>query len=330
MTGNIREGIIDVHAHWLPHDLLSLPPGNTFGGMSDRGGKMFLGEVELSFPTKAMTDIATIVADTRQAGIGVRVISAPPFAFPVHEPSRADEYIGSYNDQLAHAVAGSDGMLLGLGLVRLDDADAARREMTRLQGMAGVVGVAVPPVVDGKSFGNGVMRDVLRVAVELDLSVLLHPMQLPRPEWKDHYLVNLIGNPVETTTAAASVLLGGVMEELPDLRICFVHGGGCSPALLGRWTHGWHARPDVRHRSERSPAESFAKLYFDTIVYDPDVLELLVATASADRILCGSDYPFDMAQPDPAGFLLANGIDARTLEANGRAFVGSPSTAQGP
>ncbi|MEU3186014.1 amidohydrolase family protein [Streptomyces sp. NPDC006923] len=326
VTGGIRAGVIDVHAHWLPRGLLGLPPGSPLGGMNDRGGELFLGDIPLSFPTEAITDVERVVADTVKAGLGTRVISPPPFAFPVHAPSRADDYIASYNEQLARAVSASDGALVGLGLVRLDDVAAARREMTRLVAMDGVAGVAVPPVVRGRSYDEGVLREVLAVAAELGLAVLVHPMQLPQPEWGSHYLANLLGNPVETATAVASVLLGGTMEELPDLRVCFVHGGGCAPSLLGRWEHGWRVRADVRGESGRPPAEMFARLYFDTVTHDPEVLGLLRVRASRDRILCGSDYPFDMAQPDPVRFVLDNGIDAGTLEANGRVFLGLQPT----
>lgn len=321
-TAGIGPGVIDVHAHWLPYNLLALPPGSPLGGMHDDDGRLFLGDTLLSFPTAAMTDIATIIDDTATAGLGARVISAPPFAFPVDAPSQADAYVASYNEQLAEAVATADGALIGLGLVRLDDVHAAHRQLTELRTMDRVAGIAVPPVVAGQSYSTGVMRDVLAAAAELDLSVLVHPMQLPRPEWADHYLNNLIGNPVETTTAVASILLGGVMEQIPDLRICFVHGGGCAPSLIGRWEHGWQVRPDVRHSSSRSPGHALTELYFDTVTYDPEVLRLLTAVASADRILCGSDYPFDMAQPSPLRFALDSGLDAETLEANGRAFLG--------
>ncbi|MFJ2394615.1 amidohydrolase family protein [Streptomyces sp. NPDC087843] len=322
VRGDVRAGVVDVHAHWLPRELLSLPPGFPLGGMRDRDGELYLGDSPLFFASTAMTDIDVVIADTVKAGLGARAVSAPPFAFPVFSPSEADDYVSAFNDRLERAVSSSDGTLVGLGLVRVDDVAAARREMTRLTDMRGIAGVAVPPLVQGRSYGDGAMREVLAAAVDADLAVLVHPMQLPRPEWKDHYLANLIGNPVETTTAVASVLLSGVMEELPDLRICFVHGGGCAPALLGRWGHGWRSREDVRHGGSRPPAESFTRLYFDTVTHDPEVLSLLSAHAAPERIVCGSDYPFDMAQPEPVRFLLDHGLDARTLEANGRAFLG--------
>ncbi|MFK0110006.1 amidohydrolase family protein [Streptomyces sp. NPDC091217] len=319
---DIRTGVVDVHAHWLPRDLLGLPPGNPYGGMNDRDGELFLGDIPLSFATAAMTDIGAVVADTDKAGLGARVVSAPPFAFPVHAPEQADDYVTAFNEQLADAVSRADGTLVGLGLVRLDDTAPARRELTRLAGTEGVAGVAVPPLVQGSSYADGVPREVLAIAAELGLAVLVHPMQLPRPEWDRHYLVNLIGNPVETTTAVASVLLGGVLEQLPDLRICFVHGGGCAPGLVGRWDHGWRSRADVRASSRCLPSDTFTRLYFDTVTHDPDVLRLLRSHSSPERILCGSDYPFDMAQPDPVGYLLSQGLDASVLEANGRAFLG--------
>nr|WP_285488104.1 hypothetical protein [Amycolatopsis taiwanensis] len=95
--------------------------------MNDHDGELFLGNIPLSFPTAAMTDIDVIVADTRKVGLGARVVSAPPFAFPVHTSSEADDYVAAYNEELADAVSRTDGTLVGLGLVRLDDVDAARR-----------------------------------------------------------------------------------------------------------------------------------------------------------------------------------------------------------
>jgi aminocarboxymuconate-semialdehyde decarboxylase len=147
-------------------------------------------------------------------------------------------------------------------------------------------------------------------------------MQLPRPEWSSYYLTNLIGNPVETATAAASLVLGGVLEELPGLRICLLHGGGCAPALVGRWQHGWDQRGDVRSAGTRSPREGFAGLWFDTLTHDGPALELLRAHADPTHLMCGSDYPFDMGVARPLDLPHAVGIDDAALEHNARRFLG--------
>lgn len=316
----LRPGVVDVHAHWLPAALFGLPAGSSLGGLHDRDGELYLGTLPLSIATSAMSDEDAVPADMAAAGIGVRVLSAPPFAFPVHGPD--PDYVRAYNDALAAFVGRSDGALVGLGLVSLHDGDTARDELTALASVEGIAGVAVPPLLAGASLDAGVLREIVGAAEGLGLSVLVHPMQLPRPEWGAHYLANLIGNPTETATAVAAATLGGVVEAFPGSRICFVHGGGCAPALLGRWGHGWRSRADVRAHSVKPPAETFAQLFFDTVTHDPAALALLGRHAAADRIVCGSDYPFDMAEAEPVRFAVTHGPAADVLADNGRRFLG--------
>ncbi len=325
MIERLADGVVDVHAHWLPEELFDLPPGAPYGPLRNRDGELFLGEVPLSISATAMSDVGAIRADMRDAGVGVRVLSAPPFAFAV-SGSDSVHYVGAFNDALAEVVGESDGTLVGLGMVSLEDPDTSRAQLTALAATPGIAGVAVPPLVAGRSVDGGVLREIVGTAAALDLAVLVHPMQLPRPEWSEHYLANLIGNPTETATAVAATLLGGVIEELPLLRICFVHGGGSGPGLLGRWEHGWNARADVRAHAKRAPREGFRELFFDTVTHDTDQLRLLVALAGAQRVVCGSDYPFDMAQQQPVRFATDDHTDghlrSHTLSANGRAFLG--------
>ncbi|WP_245665116.1 amidohydrolase family protein [Nocardia sienata] len=236
-----------------------------------------------------------------------------------------DDIVGPREAALAEVVATSAGSLVGLGMVTFGDPGQTTAQLERLAGTPGIAGVAIPPLLRSESLDRGPLHHVLAEAARLDLAVLVHPMQLPRPEWPDYYLVNLIGNPVETATAVASALLGGVLEELPRLRLCFVHAGGCSAGLLGRWTHAWHARADVRSGSARPPAESFEKLWFDTVAHDPHLLTLLRGHAGADRIVCGSDYPFDMAEADPVRFAVTHGVTEVELVAAAREFLGLAS-----
>lgn len=317
----VRSGPIDVHAHWLPEDLFGLPPGSPLPPLNGRDGQLHLGDLPLSIETSAMSDPARVLADTDAAGLGARVLSAPPFAFPVGAAAGVDEYVGAFNEALARVCTDSGGRFLGLGLVALHDPESARKQCAELAGTDVVRGIAVPPLLGTASFDVDPLRDVLRAAADHDLAVLVHPMQLPRPEWSSYYLANLIGNPVETATAAASLILGGVLEELPGLRICLLHGGGCAPALLGRWQHGFEQRADVRSAGTRSPREGFAELWFDTLTHDAATLELLRTHADPARLLCGSDHPFDMGTGHPLDLPHAVGIDDTALEASARRFL---------
>jgi aminocarboxymuconate-semialdehyde decarboxylase len=329
MITDIADGLIDVHAHWLPSELFGLPEGAAHAAMHDRDGQLYLGEIPLSIAASAMSDAAAIRDDMQANGIGVRVLSAPPFAFPIGAGPASLAYAEAYNCALTELVADSGGALVGLGLVPLGDPQQATGVLESLAATEGIAGVAIPPLVGSGSLDTGVLRHILGEATRLGLSVLVHPMQLPRSEWPDYYLANLIGNPVETATAVASLLLGGVKEALPDLRICFVHGGGCSPWLLGRWTHAWKARSDVRRGSTLPPDATFGELYFDTVTHDQHQLALLGELAGADRIACGSDYPFDMAEPEPGRFALRYGPGQSALVRAGAAFLGLPVAASG-
>lgn len=321
-------GLIDVHAHWLPARLFHLPAGSPFGGMRDQDGELFLGDLPLSIRTEAMSDVNAIIADMDAHGIALRALSPPPFAFAVS--SSSEDYINEYNASLSKVVAESSGRLAGLGLTRLDDISAAQQQIRDIAKAGVLAGVAIPPIFREQSLDTGVLRAILRSAAEHRLAVLVHPMQLPRPEWSSYYLANLIGNPVETATAVASGILGGVLEELPDLRICFVHGGGCAPALLGRWAHAWHARADVRAGSSSDPRDLFRSAYFDTVTHDRETLHLLASHAGKDRILCGTDYPFDMAEADLRAFVDNSGLDRAALQRNGAAFLGVAARAVEP
>lgn len=317
----LEPGPIDVHAHWLPEELFPLPPGSPLPPLNGRDGQLHLGDLPLSIETEAMSNAERVLADTVAAGLGSRVLSAPPFAFPVGDAPGADEYVDRFNEALTRVCRDSAGRLLGLGLVSLHDPAAARRQMTAISASGVVRGIAVPPLLGSTSFDSGPLREIVEIAAEQDLAVLVHPMQLPRPEWSHYYLTNLIGNPVETATAAAALVLGGVIDRLPDLRICLLHGGGCAPALLGRWQHGWQQRADVRSGGGRPPVEGFGALWFDTLTHDAATLELLRAHADPRHLLCGSDYPFDMGVEQPLALPRSVGVDDSVLEANARHFL---------
>ena len=324
ITTRLADGVIDVHAHWIPRELFGLPGSGPHGEMHDRDGELYLGDLPLSIATSSMSDVSAIRADMARADVGVRVLSAPPFAFPLESGSAADSYVASFNSALTDVVAGADGALLGLGMVTLEDPTSATAQMEGLAKTEAMAGVAIPPLASGRSLDGSALRHVLSEAARLDLAVLVHPMQLPRPEWSEYYLTNLIGNPVESTTAVASLILSGVKDALPGLRICFVHGGGCAPGLLGRWTHGWTMRGDVRRATTRPPAEAFGELYFDTVTHDPHQLELLCELAGTDKVVCGSDYPFDMAESEPARFAVDHGPGRTGLIQAAMAYLGLP------
>jgi aminocarboxymuconate-semialdehyde decarboxylase len=138
-------------------------------------------------------------------------------------------------------------------------------------------------------------------ASETDAVVFVHPTTrgFGGPVFDEYYLWNLVGNPLETTVTAAHMVLSGVLDRYPNLKVILAHGGGALPTLRGRLRHGHGFQPAARSRLREDPDDAIRRFYFDTVVHDPELLRSLVEFAGADHVLLGSDYPFDMADPHP-------------------------------
>lgn len=134
---------------------------------------------------------------------------------------------------------------------------------------------------------------------EADKPLLLHPGESPDRRLDSFYLSNLLGNPVETGIAAAQLLLGGVLERHPGLKVIFVHCGGVLPVVVGRWAQGVaSARPGIP-ADTADPRQTVRSVWVDTLAHSPAVIDLALELFGADHLLLGSDYPFPMGVKDP-------------------------------
>jgi aminocarboxymuconate-semialdehyde decarboxylase len=135
-----------------------------------------------------------------------------------------------------------------------------------------------------------------------------HPQRLSR-----FYFSNVIGNPLDTTVALHYLIFDGVFERHPNLKVLAVHGGGYLGAYSGRIDHAWGARSDAHGSLPKPPTHYLKKnVIFDTVVFSPLQLKALVETYGADRVVLGTDYPFDMADFDPVEHVVSTGFDAAT------------------
>src|SRR5690554_705415 len=95
----------------------------------------------------------------------------------------------------------------------------------------------------------------------------------PGPRVKTTTLVNVIGLPLSSTLAVTRMILGGVFERHPGLRMLVVHGGGYLPFYPARTDHAFRHRPEMRKHIDRLPSEYLTNLWFDSTVFSPDLLE---------------------------------------------------------
>jgi aminocarboxymuconate-semialdehyde decarboxylase len=252
-----------------------------------------------------LTGIVERLADLDAMGIDVQVLSpAPPQYHYGLPPETGREVARRINDRIATLVAERPDRFVGLGTVPLQAPGLAVAELDRAVRRLGLRGVELGTHVGPAELSDRRFRPVFARAEALGALVFLHPHGVPEGRrLSRHYLTNVVGNPLDTTIALSHLILDGVLDAHPRLKMLVAHGGGYLPAYAGRLDHAHAARADCRGRIRRPPSSYLRRLYFDTLVFDPAQLGHLVARYGSHRVLLGTDYPFDMGMADPVGFL---------------------------
>jgi aminocarboxymuconate-semialdehyde decarboxylase len=200
---------------------------------------------------------------------------------------------------------------VGVGTLPLGHPGLAVSEVRRVTDL-GFPAVEVGADVNGLDLDDPGLEPVWEALEGSGLVVILHPAGFTEARrMSDYYLVNVIGIPLSTTLAVTRLILAGVFERHPGLRMVLVHGGGYLPFYWGRTDHAFRHRPEMRAHIDRLPSEYLSRLHFDMTVFDPDLVTHLVTRFGADRVLLGTDYPFDMGLTDPLALLGATRLDQR-------------------
>lgn len=253
-----------------------------------------------------LTDVPTRLRHMDKAGIDIQAISPAPFQyFYWAEPELGRETSRAINERIAEIVHGHPDRFVGLGTVPLQAPDLAVVELERLVKELGLRGVEISTNVAGEELSGERFRKFFAKAEELGILIFMHPSgTTDARRLSDHYFINVIGNPLDSTIAVSHLIFGGVLEDHPKLKLCVAHGGGFLPAYSGRMDHAHAARPDCRRVIAKKPTRYLKKLYFDTVVFTNHQLEYLVGQYGGDHVLLGSDYPYDMAESDPVGHVM--------------------------
>lgn len=207
------------------------------------------------------------------------------------------------NDDLAATISQAPSRYSGLAFLPLQDPAAAVKELERAVRDLGLSGTMVCTHVNGIDWDDPSLFPILEAAAALDAVVYYHPSRGRANPWLTKYhLRNLIGNPLETTVALASLIFGGVYDKLPDLKTCFSHAGGYGVLGVGRFDHGHEVRPEATG-IDALPSDYVRRIWVDTITHSERTLRYIVDTVGADNVVLGSDYPADMGEPYPVDFV---------------------------
>ncbi|MFJ9708754.1 amidohydrolase family protein [Streptomyces sp. NPDC101234] len=303
---------IDVHAHLLLPDVeeaVAGQPGLAEARALDarRNGPAALAVngPMVGQRVPRLTDVAVRLAAMDEQGVDVQLVSPSPSHYHYWADAQlADRVCRLANEGTAQHCAKAPDRLYGLGLVPLQHPKSAPALLDDALEQ-GLRGVEISSHAPGRELSDPAYDAFWARAEETGALVFLHPFGCTLDERLDQwYLSNTVGQPTENAVALSHLIFSGVLDRHPGLKLIAAHGGGYLPTHLGRSDHAWRARPDAQDCA-REPSSYLQQLYFDSLVHDPHVLRELIRVAGADRVLLGSDFPFDMGTEDPLGALRA-------------------------
>lgn len=309
--------ITDVHAHCIPEQFRSwLESTSPSSGIKlvegTRGVAVEMGGRAVSQPLRDdLTDFDQRLAAMDSAGVNVQILAGwiDLVAYEL-TPEQAVPYARAHNEALAAEAARAPDRFKAIGTVPLQATETAVDELRYAMDELGMVGVELATTVDGAFIDRMDLDPFWALAEEKDAFVLLHPMTpLTGVDMSRYFMSNMIARPAESTIALAGLIFSGVFERFPDLKFCLVHGGGFAPFQIGRMDRGYEIMPRLTaEHISKPPKEYLQQLYVDTVVHDATALRYIVEVMGAEHVLLGTDYPFEMGDSDPVGFIRSSGL----------------------
>lgn len=314
---------IDLHTHILPHDWPDLDAKYGYAGFVRLDhykpccARMMIGERAFREITDNAWDPQRRIEEMDGAGISMQVLSTVPVMFSYWaKPADGLDLARCLNDHIAEVVREHPTRFAGLATIPLQDPQLAAGELERCVRELGLRGAQIGTHVDANEHCHGAdcrnldhasLDAVWQTAEDLNAAIFVHPWDmLGKKRMPKYWLPWLVGMPAETSLAICCLMLSGVFDRFPKLRVAFAHGGGAFPFTIGRIEHAFHVRPDLVAVDNKNNPRSYlaqggtpARFYVDSLVHDADALRLLLKLFGAQRVALGSDYPFPLGEAYP-------------------------------
>ena len=278
----------------------------------------------------ALTGTASRLEAMDRMGVDLQLVSPSPNQYYYWaDAALAANIVRVQNEHIAALCAAHPGRLLGLGSVALQHPELAAVQLRHAVRELGLRGAEISTAVGERELADPELAPFWAMADDLGCVVFIHP--LGTSAWQRlnrYYLNNVIGQPLETTIALSHLIFSGLLDRHSRVRILAAHGGGYLPFYLGRSEHAHAVRPEARGMAQ-APHAYLRRLWFDSVVYQPQALRTLIDGVGLSQVVLGTDYPFDMGSYAPAELVAAvPGLDlqgqAAILGGNARVLLDLP------
>ncbi len=255
------------------------------------------------------------LADMDSLGVDVHVLSTNAVFYNYDKDAQKTLAMArDCNDYVAQLVKERPDRFAGLATLPLQDVRASVTELERSITELGLKGAMIGDQVNGRTFDDPVFHPLWQAAEQLGAVFLIHQggQTVVSQRLSRYHLPNTIGNLADRAVTFAAFVFGGVMDKFPDLRICLSHGGGYTCYGIGRMDRGWQVRAEARVNIQKPPSRYLSQFYYDCLTHSEDALRYLIDSVGADRVLFGTDWPYDMCLDWPVSWVLR--MDSLTQE----------------
>ena len=301
---------IDIHAHITPEGFVRATKlGESWYGMTASALSVHQNNPKTTWTPEER------LADMNSLGVDVQVLSTNSYFYNYDQDAKTIAAMDrECNDHVSQLTRDHPDRFAGFCNLPMQDVKASIAELERGVTQLGLKGAMIGDHVNGKTYDDKEFLPFWKAAEELGAVILIHqggPTVVDN-RINRYHLPNTIGNLADRAVTFASLVFGGVMDACPSLKVCLCHGGGYTCFGIGRMDRGWQVRQEARVNIQQPPSAYLRRFYYDCLTHNEAALRMVIDTVGIDRVVFGTDWPFDMAIDWPVSWLL--GLESLTQE----------------
>jgi aminocarboxymuconate-semialdehyde decarboxylase len=320
--------IVDVHAHGLSEDFIietAKGPGRDW--KVEIAGPRHYVAADYGPLDPLLYDLEERLTSLRSRRVVLQLICPPPPLVATREHAADVALTQRLNKSTAKLVADGEGLLAGLAVPAIGEPARAADELREAVEKHGFVGVMLPSSAGDQPLDDPAFAPLFAAIEHMKLFAFMHPTgSYLSAGMRDFTLPIIVGWPTETSIAVTRLIFAGMLERHPALKLVLAHGGGTLPYLLGRLDLAYsapryEANPASRVNIAHPPSHYLRQIHFDTAVSSPKALGFLIDQMGSDRVLFGSDFPYEIGDAD--GAIALSALDRASPTTRAAVLVGN-------